>query len=259
MSLMLYGQGEPEPVPDEPAERPKRRYLIILGMVVVLILAGGSAAYLLLNSGLGGNSHASGPDLPPVADSPTVEPSDSAGATPSDSASASASASASHSVPPSRGPSGKASVPPGGPAAGAYRVASGDLCTSMDFAAIEAVGGPGTKGGDHTDKSTYTDFSCQGSFGDTGHVKMTANAFVFTSPAAAAASYASDKTGTDHVTGVGTDATGSLPTAGGYVLIAYDGNLEFKIRLIGVGGQPNPARLRDVAIDTIRNSLPKLH
>ena len=60
MSLMLYGQTEPEPVEEAPADSGRRRYLIILGMVVVLILAAGSAAYLLLTSGVPTNHPATG-------------------------------------------------------------------------------------------------------------------------------------------------------------------------------------------------------
>jgi hypothetical protein len=257
---MQFGQAEPEPepVPDGQKERPRRRYLILLGMVIVLILVGGSAAYLLLSSGPGGGSHASDPGPPPVADSATVDPTSTVAPTGSTGASASASASARRSATPSKDPSATTSVPPGAPAPVTYRLPSGDLCASMDTSAVEAVGGPGTKTGDHTDKSNYTDFSCLGSFGADGHVKMTADALVFATPDAAAASYAIDKTGTDHVTGVGTDATGAFPTSGGYLLVVVDGNLEFKVRLVGVGGQPNPQRLRQVAIDTARNSLPKL-
>jgi hypothetical protein len=258
MSLMEFGEAGPEPEPDGQPERPRRRYLILLGMVVVLILVGGSAAYFLLSSGPGGGRHASDPGPGPIADSASVDPTSTVAPSGSASASASPSASARRSATPSKDPSATTSVPPGAPVPVTYRLPSGDLCASMDTGPVEAVGGPGTKDGDHTDKSNYTDFTCLGSFGASGKVKMTADALVFATPEAAAASYAGDKTGTDHVTGVGTDATGAFPNSGGYLLVVVDGNLEFKVRLVGVGGQPNPQRLRQVAIDTAKNSLPKM-
>src|SRR2546430_7521847 len=65
MSLMLFGQAEPEPLPEEPAHSHRRRYLVILGMVVALILAGGSAAYLILNSSVSVNQGPPGALPPP--------------------------------------------------------------------------------------------------------------------------------------------------------------------------------------------------
>src|SRR3982751_1945228 len=71
MSLMLFGQPEPEPVPEEPAHPHRRRYLVILGTVVALSLAGGSAAYLILNSSLSSNNGAHGALPPPGLGDPT--------------------------------------------------------------------------------------------------------------------------------------------------------------------------------------------
>src|SRR2546430_13925004 len=124
MSLMLFGQAEPEPVPEEPTPSNRRRYLVILGMVIVLILAGGSAAYLILSSNVSVNHGAPGAFPPPRPDTPTPSAIDDASA--SASASAGASASASHGASPSRNPSGK---PPGGgpgaPRPGTYPAAPG--------------------------------------------------------------------------------------------------------------------------------------
>jgi hypothetical protein len=261
MSLMLFGQAEPEPVPEEPAPADRRRYLVILGMVVALILAGGSAAYLILSSNVSVNHGPQGAFPPPGADTPTPTPIDDASASSSAGASASASASASHGASPSQTVSGKppggGPGGPGGPGPVTYRVAT-ELCPALDTSPVEAVAtGPGTTGGDHTDKSNYVVYTCSGSFGPSGKVRMITEARIFADPAAAAASFAADRTG-EHVSGVGTDATAFIPASGGYVLLAVDGNLEFKIQLNGVGGKPTPGDLRQPAIDTIRKSLPRL-
>ncbi len=256
MTLMLDGQTPPEP--EAPKGAGRRRYLVILGMVVALILAGGSAAYLLLSSSVKPNHGHAAPAPPPVADGATPDPSDVYSATGNASAAASASASASRSTTPSRSSSAGPTGGPGAPAPVTYHV-PGDLCTALDVHAIEVVaGGPGHLNGDHKDGPNRTDYTCVGTFGSTGKVKMTARVSIFTSAAAATASYDAQKSGTDHVPGVGTDATGSLPTQGGYLLLAVDGNLEFKIQLTGVGGKPTPGELRQPAIDTIRNTLPRL-
>src|SRR5690349_2303682 len=106
MSLMLFGQPEPEPVPEEPAQPGRRRYLIILGLVIALVLAGGSAAYLILNSSVSPNNGTPGAFLPPGLDSPTPAGSDDPGAGPPASAGASVRASAGHGASPSHNASG---------------------------------------------------------------------------------------------------------------------------------------------------------
>jgi hypothetical protein len=259
MSLMLFGQAEPEPVPEEPAHPNRRRYLVILGMVIALILAGGSAAYLVLNSSVSVNHGAPGAFPPPGPDSPTPTGTGDASTGASASLSVSAGASASHGASPSNNPSGQPpGGGPGGPGVVTYRVAT-ELCPALDTSPVEAVAaGPGSTGGDHTDKSNYVDYTCSGSFGPNGKVRMTTEARVFADAAAAAASYATDKVGTEHVSGVGTDATAFLPASGGYVLLAVDGNLELRVQLNGVGGKPTPGDLRQPAIDTIKKSLPRL-
>ena len=261
MSLMLFGQAEPEPLPEEPAHSHRRRYLVILGMVVALILAGGSAAYLILNSSVSVNQGPPGALPPPGADSPTPTV-DNASASAGASASASTShgATSSHNAsgqPPAGGPGGPGG--PGAPGPAAYRVA-GDLCPALDTSPVVAVAaGPGTPDSDHIDKSGYVDYTCSGGFGPSGKVRMHVDVRIFGDAAAAQASYTTDKVGTEHVGGVGTDATGFLPAGGGYVLLAVDGNLEFRIQLNGVGGKPTPGDLRQPAIDTIKKSLPRLH
>jgi len=259
MSLMLYGQTEPEPVEEAPADSGRRRYLIILGMVVVLILAAGSAAYLLLTSGVPTNHPAAGGYPPPAVEPTTLGPTDdtpaSAAASAGASASASASAAASRSVSPTRTPGG----PTGGPPPGQpYRLASGQLCPAMDFTTIQAGAGAPTTSSGQAKHPTGQDFTCTGGFGSTQKVKIFADAVIFSDPAKAAASYAGDKAGGDHVIGVGTDATGLLPSGGGFTLLVLDANLELKIHLIAVGGQPVPSTLRQWSIDSARGTLPNL-
>ena len=251
---MLFGQPEPEPVPEEAASSHRRRYLIILGMVIALILAGGSAAYLILSSNVSVNRGPQGAPPPPLGD--TTAPA----GTSSPDAAAAASAAAGHSALPSRNPSTKpgGGGGPGAPGAVTYRV-NGDLCPAMDLSPVVAVAtGPGQTGGDHTDKSNYVDYTCSGGFGPSGKVRMNADVRIFADATAAQAAYATDKVGTEHVGGVGTDATGFLPTGGGYSLLAVDANMEIKVSLVGVGGSPTPGQLRQPAIDTVTKSLPRL-
>ena len=253
MSPMLFGQAEPEPSPEEAAPAHRRRYLVILGMAIVLILAAGSAAYLVLSSNVSVNRGPQG--APPGPLTGTTAPADSAGPA----TSAGTGASAGHSA----SPGGSASTGPGGGGPGApgpvtYRV-TGDLCPTLDLSPVVAVAaGPGQPGSDHTDKSNYVDYTCSGGFGPTGKVHLNADVRIYADAAAAQAAYATDKVGTDHVSGVGTDATGFFPAGGGYSLLAVDGNMEIKISLIGVGGSPTPAQLHQPAIDTVTRSLPRL-
>jgi hypothetical protein len=263
MSLMLYGQTEPEPAPEAPADSGRRRYLIILAMVVVLIMAGGSAAYLLLSTSLTTNHPAAGRYPPPAVDPTTVGPTDdalaSAAASASASASARASASASRSVAPSRTPGGGSSGG-GAPAGLPYRLPSHQLCPAMDLTTIQqGAGVPTTSSGEEDHQPSHVDYSCTGGFGPTQKVKLFADAVIFSDTAGAAASYGNDKAGGDHVIGVGTDATGLLPSGGGFTLLVLDANLELKIHLIAVGGQPVPSTLRQWAIDSARGTLPHLH
>jgi hypothetical protein len=240
MSLMLYGQTEPDPAPPARTDSGRRRYLIILGMIVVLILAAGSAAYLLLSSSLTSHHPAAGYP-PPVVDPTTV------------------SASASHSTGPSRTPAGGSTGGGNPPLPATYRLTSGQLCPAMDFTTIqEGAGAPTTSSGQDK-QPTSVDYSCTGGFGPNQKVKVFAHAVIFNDPPGAAASYASDKVGGDHVIGVGSDATGLLPNGGGFTLLVLDANLELKIHLIAVGGQPVPSTLRQWAIDSARGTLPHLH
>jgi len=259
MTLMLYGQTEPE---EAPADSGRRRYLIILGMVVVLILGGGSAAYLLLNSSVPANHAALPGGYPPPAVDPTVVgPTDDASASPTasagPSATASASASASRSVTPTHTPAGQPPAGGGGPAPLAYRLTSGQLCPAMDFTTIQQNVGAASVASDH--KPGEVDYSCTGGFGPVQKVKVFADALIFPSTTAATASYTGDKAGGDHVMGVGSDAAGLFPVGGGFTLLVLDANLELKIHLIAVGGQPVPTTLRQWAIDSARGTLPHLH
>jgi hypothetical protein len=259
MSLMLHPQTEPGPAPEGSAGSRRRQYLIILGMVVVLILGGGSAAYLLLNSSLTTNHAAPGGYPPPVVDPTVVGATDEASA----SASASAPPSVGASVPASTStlPSGNPTTKPsgaGGPPPPTYRLSSGQLCPAMDFTTIrQAAGDPLTRSGQTTEPGDVI-YSCSGGFGQSQKIKVFADAVIFPAPAGAAASYGADKTGGDHVVGVGSDATGLFPTGGGFTLLVLDANLELKIHLIAVGGQPVPSTLRQWAIDTARGTLPHL-
>jgi hypothetical protein len=264
MSLMSFGQAESEPLPEESAPDKGRRYLIILGMVIALILAGGSAAYLVLNSSVSANHGPPGAFTPPIGDSATATPGDGANASTSASAALSASTSASHGAPPSANPTAK---PPGGGAGGpgapgpaTYRVASGELCPSVDFTAIHSKIGNGTPGSDHTDNPTshYTDYMCFGTFA--GKVSVRIDAYVFASPADAAASYGGDRSaGGDAIGGVGSDAFGRVGGGGTtFALYALDGNLKFKIFQSNTDGTVPSATLRDVAISTATGTLPHL-
>ena len=258
MSLMLFGQAEPEPVPEETGPSHRRRYLLILGMVIALILAGGSAAYLVLSSSVSVNRGPQG--APPGPLTETTAPAGDASPAGSTGAPASTSASAGHSASPGRSASTRpgGGGGPGGPGPVTYRV-TGDLCPSLDLSAVQAVAtGPGTPGSDHIDKSNYVDYTCVGGFGPTGKVRLNADVRIYADAAAAQAAYATDKVGTEHVAGVGTDATGFFPNGGGYSLLAVDGNMEIKVSLIGVGGSPTPAQLHQPAIDTVTRSLPRL-
>jgi hypothetical protein len=128
----------------------------------------------------------------------------------------------------------------------------------MDFTTIQrAAGDPLTRSGQTTESGDVV-YSCSGGFGRSQKIKMFADAVIFPAPAGATASYAADKADGDHVAGVGSDATGLLPTSGGFTLLVLDANLEFKIHLIAVGGQPVPSTLRQWAIDSARGTLPHL-
>jgi hypothetical protein len=264
MSLVLYGQTGPEPAPEPPPEPGRRRYLIILGMVVLLILGGGSAAYLLLSSSVPASPRSSGGYPPPVVDPTTVAASDaasaSADASPAASAPASASPSvsppASHAPTPGRTPTPKPTGAGAPPPAGPYRLPSGQLCPAMDFTTIaQTAGAPAVSSGRGADP---VDFSCAGGFGPTQKVQVQADAFIFPSAGAAEARFTTDSAGGDHVTGVGSDASGTIPDIGGFTLFVLDANLELEIHLIGVGGTPVPSTLRQWAIDSARGTLPHL-
>jgi hypothetical protein len=238
MSLMLFGPAETSP---EPAPSHRRRYLIILGMVIALILAGGSAAYLILSSSVSVNRGPQG--APPGPLTETTTPADRA--SPGTSLAASAGASAG---PPSGGG--------GGPGAVTYRV-NGDLCPSVDLTAIHTKIGAGDPGSDHSDKPSYTDYICSGTFA--GKVKVQIDVFIFANRGDAAASYASERRG-DHVDGIGSDASGFAAADGKqFWLYATDGNLKIRIYQKVADTSISIATLRDVAISTANGTLPRLH
>jgi hypothetical protein len=259
MSLMLFGQAEPEPVPEETAPSHRRRYLLILGLVIALILAGGSAAYLILSSSVSVNRGPQG--APPGPLTETTTPAGDAGTGASATPGASPDASASHGASPGRSagttPGGNGGGP-GAPGPVTYRVPSDELCPAVDFTAIHAKLGTGDPGSDHTDNPTshYVDYICAGTFA--GKVAVRIEAFIFTSSGDAAASYASEKRG-DHVDGVGSDATGFAANDGKqFWLYATDGNLKIRIYQKVSDTSVSVATLRDVAISTAKATLPRL-
>ena len=261
MTLVPLSQPEPLPEePEEPAPSRRRRFLIIIGVVIALILGGGSATYLLLNSSLTANRSADSPYTPPVSEpSRTDSATDPTSASPSASGSASASASTSRSASPSHTPT---APPPGGGGGGGvpvpvtYRVT--DLCASADLTPIQHVAGASgsTVSDNKPFPSGYTDYICSGTY---GKIAFRVDAWIFSDPTAASASYADDKSavGGEVVGGVGRDAFGS-PNGDAYGLWGVDGNLKFKVRIqANEAGHPPPT-LRQAAIDTARATLPKL-
>jgi hypothetical protein len=255
MSLTLFGQSEPEPTPEKPARESRRRYLIILVTVVAVILGGGSAAFLLLNSGPSVNHTAPNTYTPPTDATSTGTPEAA-------SASVSPTASPSHSTSPSRSPSARPSA--SGATAVVFRVPPDHLCPLVDFAPVEQVAGsPSTAPyvDNHTDKSNYVDYHCDGTF---GKVKAFVDAMIFADTGAAAASYAGNKTadqstiaGVEQLSGIGNDAYGYVASTR-YVIWATQGNLVFKIYVNATGGVPPPGQLRDPAIASARGTIPRL-
>jgi hypothetical protein len=128
----------------------------------------------------------------------------------------------------------------------------------MDFSTVAAAAGRPSVTSGQVSQPGGADYTCTGGFGPTQKVKVFADACVFPTATAAAASYATDKVGGEHVIGVGGDATGLLPVGGGFTLLVLDANLELKIHLIAVGGRPVPTTLRQWSIDSARGTLPHL-
>jgi hypothetical protein len=236
--------------------------LIIIATVLALILGAGSAAFLLLNSSPNFNSTAPNAYTPP---NDGTAPTDGPSTSPSASTSASPSASPSHSPSPSHSASARPSTPApgGGGATAVFRAPNGVICPSVDFQPLISMPAPqaATPTDDHTDKSNYTDYTCHGSFGQSGKIVAQVDAFIFTDAAGAAQSYADVKAyapaTSEKFTGIGTDAYGYITSTNGFTVWVLDGNLTFKIILSAAGGQPTPGRLRDVAVkmapNTIRN------
>jgi hypothetical protein len=261
MSLTLYGSSVPEPTPPAPVPDTRRRYLIIFATVLALILGGGSAAFLLLNTSPSFTSTAPNAYNPPNDGSAPI---DAPAPSPSASTTASPSASPSHNPSPSRSASGRPSSPASGGTTTVFRAPNGVICPSVDFQPLISMPAPeaATPIDDHTDKSNYTDYTCHGSFGQSGKIVAQVDASIFTDAAGAAQSYADVKAyapaTSEKFTGIGTDAYGYVSNTSGFTLWVLDGNLTFKIILSAAGGQPTPGRLRDVAVKMAPNSLHNL-
>jgi hypothetical protein len=259
MSLMLFGQSEPEPVPEEPATSTRRRYLIILATVIALILGGGSAAFLLLSSGPSANRISPNPYTPPIDGNPTPDgPSDPTATHPT----GSPTASPSHSPSPSRSPS--VSPKPSGVTPVTYRVPNDDLCALVDLADINALSTPPSTPSVASQRKDVVDsgsilYTCTG---NSGKVTIRVEATIYPSTDAALASYQESKmsapAGNEAVSGVGSQAFGYIWNTTGYFVMATAGNLKFKMLLTAAGGVPTPGKLRDVAILSSRNTVPKL-
>jgi hypothetical protein len=255
MSLMLFGQSEPEPTPEEPAHDSRRRYLIILATVIAVILGGGSAAFLLLNSGPKINRTAPNTYTPPTDATSTGGP---------DTASASVSPTASPSRSPSPSRSASARPSASGATPVVFRVSPDHLCPSVDFAPVEQVAGsPSTAPNvdNHTDKSNYVDYHCEATY---GKVKAFVDAMIFNDAESASASYTGNKSadqatiaGVEQLGGIGSDAYGYVASTR-YVIWATQGNMVFKIYVNATGGVPPPGRLRDPAIASAKGTIPRL-
>jgi hypothetical protein len=249
MTVSLY--GEPEPLPEEPAPRSRRRLWIIIGAAIAVLLFAASATYLLVNAGHSVNgSTPPGAYSPPAGlDSPSDTPTDLPSVTPSAGASASRSASPSPTRTGTPGPTGT-----GVPVPVSYRVA-GNLCPSVDLTALKSAAGQPTGGpiDDHGDKSNYTDYSCTLDPPAGGSPIIQVNAMIFADAASASTSFQSDMIpGTAPVSGVGTQAVASTGTARFYLTV-LDGNLKFKVSV-----NTTSASIRQAAIDTAKATLPKL-
>jgi hypothetical protein len=256
MSLMLFGQSEPEPTPEEATGRGRRRYLIILVTVIAVILGGGSAAFLLLNSGPNLNRTA------PNAFTPPTDATSTGGPEPSASGTASPTASPSHSPSPSRSPSAHPSTSAVSPVV--FRVPPDNLCPSIDFASVQQVAGTSATAPNvesHTDGRNYVDNICDATF---GKIKSHVDAFIFADATSAASFYAGNKSndqstvpGIESLGGIGRDAYGYIAN-NRYVIWSTEGNLVFKIYLNATGGVPPPGKLRDPAIASARGTIPRL-
>lgn len=259
MSLMSFGQSEPEPVPEEPVPSTRRRYLIIFATVIALILGGGSAAFLLLSSGPGANGFLPNPYTPPLDSNPAPDgPADPTSTRPT----ASPTASPSHSPSPSRGPS--ASPKPTGVTPVTYRVPNNDLCALVDLTEANNLSTPPSN---PSVASQYKDLVDSGSVlytctGSSGEVDVRVEATIFPSTAAAQGSYQDSKmaapAGNESVDGVGSQAFGYIWNTTGYFLMATADNLKFKMLLTAAGGVPTPDTLRDATISSARNTVPRL-
>lgn len=173
----------------------------------------------------------------------------------------SASPSASISARPSR------SAPPSG---GTTHKVAGNLCDSVDFAPVAALGVTATKAatGDQQDKSDYVAYTCSRPFTKEGtEILAVVTAWVSKDSALAARRYADARdhapTKTvDAITGVGVTAFGYTFGEGGqryYQLWAYDGNTQLGVRLdITSAAPPAVAQWRDAATTVGRATYAKL-
>lgn len=269
MSFKSFGQSEPEPepepIPEEPVSRARLRYLLIFASVVALILGGGSAAFLLLNSGPSAHRSLPNPNTPPLDGNPASDrPADPASTPPTPpTASPTASPSPSPNHDPNHDPG--AGPKPTDVTPVTYRVPNNDLCALVNLTQINNLSTPP---GNPSVVSQHKDVVDSGSVlytctGISGTVNIRVEATIFPSTAAAQGSYQESRTAapasSEPVGGVGSQAFGYIWNGTGYFLMATADNMKLKMLLIAASGGPAPGALRDAAISSAHDTVPRLH